>query len=63
MASKKKSMAKKAKPVPLEDITGKTIYRIKRYFQDTDYGREMVITLFFTDNTKHGFIIPADCED
>ena len=43
-------------------LIGKTISNITREIIEQDYGDHTVITLIFTDGTKHGFVLPIDEE-
>jgi DNA-directed RNA polymerase subunit RPC12/RpoP len=46
--------------VPIGDIVGKTIAKIEHTHVDGNYGKEPCIMLFFTDGTRHGFVIAQD---
>lgn len=48
--------------VSLEEILGKTIESIATDKVDAAYGPEPCIMVYFTDGTKHGFVLPADDE-
>ena len=46
--------------VTLDAIVGKTIQGIARTTVEGESGKEPCVMLFFSDGTKHGFVLPAD---
>lgn len=45
--------------VELEDVVGKTIRAIRHTTVEGAYGKEPIVTLYFTDGTCHGFVLPS----
>lgn len=60
--SKERREKKKVPPkiIPLGEIVGKTIKSYKFGTTDGAWGKEPVIWLQFTDNTRHGFVLPPN---
>jgi hypothetical protein len=48
--------------ISLEEIVGKTVEAVELTGTEGAYGREPCVLLFFTDNTRHGFVLPTDAE-
>lgn len=57
-----KQSRKRAKKVPLKEIVGKTIARVRWTKVEGQYGKEPCVNLHFTDGTVHGFVLPRDEE-
>jgi hypothetical protein len=49
--------------VALDEIVGKTIQGIARTTVEGANGDEPCVMLFFSDGTRHGFVLPADNQD
>jgi hypothetical protein len=50
----------KYRQVQLQEIVGKVIAAVGTQLVPGAYGEETSVVLFFTDNTKHGFVIADD---
>ena len=46
--------------VALDAIVGKTIQGMARTTVEGEKGKEPCVMLFFSDRTRHGFVLPAD---
>ena len=51
------------KEVALDAIVGKTIQGIAWTTVEGESGSEPCVTLFFSDNTRHGFVLPRENTD
>ena len=49
--------------VALDAIVGKTIQGMARTTVEGENGREPCVMLFFSDGTRHGFVLPGDSFD
>lgn len=49
--------------VALDEIVGKTIQGIARTTVEGANGDEPCVMLFFSDGTRHEFVLPADNQD
>jgi hypothetical protein len=52
----------KYEPTTLQNLVGKTIEAVEQSMIDGNYGKELCVTIYFTDKTQHGFVLPKDEE-
>lgn len=55
-----KSRAGRYKQVGLNETVGKTVEAIGETTVPSNNGDEPCIVLFFTDGSRHGFVLPSD---
>lgn len=55
-----KKSRKKYEVASLAEIVGKTVEAVERSTIDSEYGEEPLVSLYFTDGTTHGFVLPRE---